>query len=236
MARFRAWAVLMAVIVVGILSGYGRHIGSFLVLSRTLSFGPFFWIGYYLTEDQVRSFRSWKGRWLMTVLALFLAVITAVESNGALKEFFPIVYRMNYGRIGTLWSPASTLVRFCAYGAAGIMILGVMVAGPRTEKGVDMSGRKITADLYSSPSNQRSDGSGWIFIVSVTSRSRMMVVGFVMAFSIALAACLSAPRDHEALSLCPGCARKNISSSLVRTVFEGSVFFNSLSASANFLE
>ena len=53
--------------------------------------------------------------------------LAAVESNGALKEFFPIVYGMNYGRIGTLWSPASALVRFCAYGAAGIMILGVIV-------------------------------------------------------------------------------------------------------------
>ena len=192
LARFRAWAVLMAVIVIGILSGYGRHIGSFLVLSRTLSFGPFFWIGYYLTEDQVRSFRSWKGRWLMVVLALFLAVVTAVESNGALKELFPIVYGMNYGRIGTLWSPASALVRFCAYGAAGIMILGVMAVVPRQRRVWTCLGeRSLQIYILHRPIRDLMEAAG--FYRAVTSRSRMMVV-FVMAFSIALAACLSAPR------------------------------------------
>ncbi len=189
---FRAWAVLMAVIVIGILSGYGRHIGSFLVLSRTLSFGPFFWIGYYLTEDQVRSFRSWKGRWLMAVLALFLAVVTAVESNGALKELFPIVYGMNYGRIGTLWSPASALVRFCAYGAAGIMILGVMAVVPRQRRVWTCLGeRSLQIYILHRPIRDLMEAAG--FYRAVTSRSRMTVV-FVMAFSVALAICLSAPR------------------------------------------
>lgn len=192
LARFRAWAVLMAVIVIGILSGYGRHIGSFLVLSRTLSFGPFFWIGYYLTEDQVRSFRSWKGRWLMVVLALFLAVVTAVESNGALKELFPIVYGMNYGRIGTLWSPASALVRFCAYGAAGIMILGVMAVVPRQRRVWTCLGeRSLQIYILHRPIRDLMEAAG--FYRAVTSRSRMTVV-FVMAFSVALAVCLSAPR------------------------------------------
>ena len=192
LARFRAWAVLMAVIVIGILSGYGRHIGSFLVLSRTLSFGPFFWIGYYLTEDQVRNFRSWKGRWLMAVLALFLAVVTAVESNGTLKELFPIVYGMNYGRIGTLWSPASALVRFCAYGAAGIMILGVMAVVPRQRRVWTCLGeRSLQIYILHRPIRDLMEAAG--FYRAVTSRSRMTVV-FVMAFSVALAICLSAPR------------------------------------------
>ncbi|MEI3182031.1 MAG: hypothetical protein V8S98_00880 [Lachnospiraceae bacterium] len=55
----------------------------------------------------------------------------------------------------------------------------------QTEKGVDMSGRKIIADLYSSPSHQYlMEAVG--FYRAVTSRSRMTVV-FVMAFSVALA-------------------------------------------------
>lgn len=151
-----------------------------------------FWIGYYLTEDQVRSFRSWKGRWLMVVLALFLAVVTAVESNGALKELFPIVYGMNYGRIGTLWSPASALVRFCAYGAAGIMILGVMAVVPRQRRVWTCLGeRSLQIYILHRPIRDLMEAAG--FYRAVTSRSRMTVV-FVVAFSVALAICLSAPR------------------------------------------
>ena len=128
----------------------------------------------------------------MVVLALFLAVVTAVESNGALKELFPIVYGMNYGRIGTLWSPASALVRFCAYGAAGIMILGVMAVVPRQRSVWTCLGeRSLQIYILHRPIRDLMEAAG--FYRAVTSRSRMTVV-FVMAFSVALAVCLSAPR------------------------------------------
>ena len=99
---------------------------------------------------------------------------------------------MNYGRIGTLWSPASALVRFCAYGAAGIMILGVMAVVPRQRRVWTCLGeRSLQIYILHRPIRDLMEAAG--FYRAVTSRSRMTVV-FVMAFSVALAVCLSAPR------------------------------------------
>ena len=105
---------------------------------------------------------------------------------------------------------------------------------PKTEKGVDMSGREITADLYSSPSDQRSDGSGWILsCCDLTQPHDGRVCYGVFCSSCRM---LKRTQDHEALSLCPGCARKNISSYWSEPFLKVPYFFNSLSASANFLE
>lgn len=100
--------------------------------------------------------------------------------------------RDDYGRIGTLWSPASALVRFCAYGAAGIMILGVMAVVPRQRRVWTCLGeRSLQIYILHRPIRDLMEAAG--FYRAVTSRSRMTVV-FVMAFSVALAVCLSAPR------------------------------------------
>ena len=105
---------------------------------------------------------------------------------------------------------------------------------PKTEKGVDMSGREITADLYSSPSDQRSDGSGWILsCCDLAQPHDGRVCCGVFCSSCHM---LKRTQDHEALSLCPGCARKNVSSYWSEPFLKVPYFFNSLSASANFLE
>ena len=105
---------------------------------------------------------------------------------------------------------------------------------PKTEKGVDMSGRKITTDLYSSSSDQRSDGSGWILsCCDLAQPHDGRVCCGVFCSSCHM---LKRTQDHEALSLCPGCARKNVSSYWSEPFLKVPYFFNSLSASANFLE
>lgn len=190
LARFRPGVVLLLVTAVGIFSGYGRHIGSFLVISRTLSFAPFFWLGYELNHCKVEDFLRWKGRWVLFGFGLFISAGIALGADGVLKPYLPVVYGMNYGRIETLWTPASAVVRMIHYGAAMVMIWGLMAVVPEKRKMWTRIGEKsLQIYILHRPLRDLLEMAG--FYQVITSQYRVTVL-LVIGFSVAVTGLLSA--------------------------------------------
>ena len=67
--------VMIGVIVLGALIGYDKHAGSFLCLSRTLTFLPFFVLGYYLDIKKLVEFLEQK---IVKIVSAVILVVYAV--------------------------------------------------------------------------------------------------------------------------------------------------------------
>ncbi len=130
MTKLRPVFVMVITLMIGIFSGYQPAFGDTLAMSRTLAFSPFFYAGYYMTQEQVEKFRNAKWKWGYVIGAVMLAVMFAVgnaEVFGPVRRF---VYGMNYRDTNEALFAWGGLLRAVHYVCVVIMILGIMAVTP----------------------------------------------------------------------------------------------------------
>lgn len=166
----------------GILGGYQDSLGDTLVMSRTLSFAPFFYGGYYWKREQVERYLDSRYQRLFVAGGVILAVITALGTNRFLEPFGNIVYGMNYRRLAPEMYAWGGLVRAVCYLWAWIMILGLMAVIPRSRRRWTFLGQR-TLQVYILHRLLRDMMQYWGFYEIITSAYRRNVV-FVIVLAV----------------------------------------------------
>lgn len=129
-ARCKPWAVLIVSAAASVFAGYLDFVGDGLALNRTLSFAPFFYVGYYLSREQVYRFVNSRLKWAFAALAAGLALTIALKNNGVFGIYQYIVYGLNYQGLHERVADWGALIRAVQYVFAAIMILGLMAVMP----------------------------------------------------------------------------------------------------------
>lgn len=140
-------AVMGICLCLGILGGYQDSLGDTLAMSRTLTFAPFFYAGYYWRREQVENYLNSSHRWLFAAGAVILAAVTALGTGWFLNPYGNIVYGMNYRRLAEEVYGWGGIVRLVCYLWAAVMILGVMAVIPRSRRRWTFLGER-TLQIY----------------------------------------------------------------------------------------
>ncbi len=99
LARTR-WPVALSVsALVSIGWGFVDLSSGFLAISRTLSFLPWFVLGYYCPLKTVLRARRWRGGWVVVALAAVIVIARVIDPD-AYRPFFYLVYGDNPYRGG----------------------------------------------------------------------------------------------------------------------------------------
>ena len=174
-------AVIAICLCIGILGGYQDSLGDTLAMSRTLTFAPFFYAGYYWKQEQVKRFTGSRYRLLFTAGAAVLAVITALGTGRFLDPCGNIIYGMNYRRLAPQVYAWGGLVRLVCYTWASVMILGLMAVIPGSRRRWTFLGQR-TLQIYILHRLLRDMMQYWGFYGVITSVYRRNVV-FVTALA-----------------------------------------------------
>lgn len=177
-------AVMGICLCLGILGGYQDSLGDVLAMSRTLTFAPFFYGGYYWKREEVQRFLDSRYRWLFMASALCIAMFMALGTGGFLEPYVKIVRGMNYRRLAPEVYQWGGLVRIVCYLWAAIMILGIMAAVPRSRQRWTILGQR-TLQIYVLHRLLRDMMQYWGFYEIFTSVYRRTVL-FVMAVAVAV--------------------------------------------------
>ncbi len=140
-------AVMGICLCLGIFGGYQDSLGDTLAMSRTLTFAPFFYGGYYWKREEVERFAGSRRRLAFAAAAVWIAMVTVLGTGGFLEPYANIVYGMNYRRLAPEVYGWGGIVRIICYGAALIMILGMMAVIPRGKRWWTFLGQR-TLQIY----------------------------------------------------------------------------------------
>ncbi|MHC0036348.1 acyltransferase family protein [Pseudoneobacillus sp. C159] len=80
-SKWKPWYALSCSVVLGIIIGYVNEINSYMSLSRTIVFFPFFLVGYFLKKEHFEKIRSAKIPSLFVLLSIFIAVYFLPDFN-----------------------------------------------------------------------------------------------------------------------------------------------------------
>ena len=122
------WTGLVIAIILGITIGYLDQIGSFLSLSRTFVFFPYFLLGYLLEAKHLTFIKKIKHSSLIGTAVLLITMLL-------FGLFFPkdamdwLLGDTSYASMGTL-EAIDGLKRLVQYGLTAIVILGFMAIVP----------------------------------------------------------------------------------------------------------
>ncbi len=172
-AELKPKTVLALSIAAGLLSGYQDSVGSVLAVSRTLTFAPFFYWGYYWNSSQVREFRSSRRRFLFFAAACFMGA-AVILGNDHVQEINVIVYGMNYSRMAPAFYQWGAVIRLGCYVGAAVMILGLMAVIPKKKMFWTFLGQR-TLQIYIIHRLLRDMMEYGGFYETVTSRYRVNV-------------------------------------------------------------
>lgn len=184
-------AVMGICLGLGILGGYQDSLGSTLAMSRTLTFAPFFYGGYYLKREQVQKYLDSRWKWAFFAGAICIAAVMALGTGRFLSPFVRIIYGMNYRSLHPEVYPWGGLVRIVCYLWGTVMILGMMAAVPRSRQWWTFLG-KNTMQIYISHRLLRDMMQCWGFYKVFTSVYRRTVV-FVTALAVLATLALGTP-------------------------------------------
>ncbi len=110
---------LIISIVLSLLVGYLGFIGNVLMLSRIFTFFPFFWLGYMLEIERLRSFldKIWVKVFAVVILSLFILVLIFMTDR-----LFSLRYVFTgnnpYSEFGADWYPLGAALRLFCYGVS----------------------------------------------------------------------------------------------------------------------
>ncbi len=183
--------VMLAAVTVGLFSGYLSFLGNELALSRTLSFAPFFYGGYYLSRKQVRRFVESRWKWGFVALAAVLALTIALGNKGVFGIYQYIVYGMNYQGLHERVAAWGGLIRAVQYGFALIMILALMAVMPVKKTILTGIGER-SLQIYILHRLLRDMMQYWGFYEVFTSQYRRTVFG-VIALAVMVTYVLGVP-------------------------------------------
>jgi len=190
-AHCKPWGVMLFSMVVSLFAGYFSFVGDWLAISRTLSFAPFFYGGYYLSWDRVERFTESRWKWIFAVLAAVLALIIALKNNGVFGIYQYIVYGLNYQGLHERVADWGALIRAVQYLFAVVMILGLMAVMPKKKTILTGIGER-SLQIYILHRVVRDLMQYWGFYQVFTSQYRK-TVAFVIVLAVAATYLLGIP-------------------------------------------
>lgn len=146
--NYKPKVVLTISFVIAILVGFDQTIGTFLSLSRTIVFFPFFLIGYYLSHDQLNNLLDKKLK--IPAAILLLGILILFLTNG---EIFSPYIRFTYGASSYAsilkqdYLLRGPLFRLAWYCIAIILSIAIMYIIPRHQTRFTYIGQR-TLSIY----------------------------------------------------------------------------------------
>lgn len=123
-------AVLTGSIILALLSGYQRSVGSFLAMDRTLGFAPFFYAGYYIKKESLDRFLTAYRRPLIAG-ALALSALIGLTAWDLLWPVYRLIFSSNYSHLDPSLYLAGPALRLMVWAAAALLSAGLLAAVPR---------------------------------------------------------------------------------------------------------
>lgn len=120
--------VMAGSLIISLLSGYEFSVKSFLAMDRTLAFAPFFYAGYYMSQETKEKFLNSGFRYAVLAAAALTSVVLYLFNMDRLMPFTHIVYGVHYPRLGEALYPYGALIRIVWYLLATLLSLGLMAA------------------------------------------------------------------------------------------------------------
>ena len=112
------------VIILGLLVGSFKDCGTFLVLSQTIAFFPFFLAGYYFNGSLIKKIKPWMR--IVSILFLILCAVFLFFYYDRVSTFLKIIYASSsYPKLG-LSRLYGTIFRFLWYIVAFAMTAAIM--------------------------------------------------------------------------------------------------------------
>lgn len=176
---FQPKTAMVMVTGAALLAGYSKSLGDGLAMSRTLTFAPFFYGGYFLKREQVQAFLDSRKKWMFPVLALGILLTVALGCKSWLEPYCGIVYGMNYARMGEelyIWGP---IVRGVHFLLVLCVISGMMAVTPKGKMPWTKLGQR-TLQIYILHRPIRDLMEYWGFYQRFTSQYRKTVVFIVI--------------------------------------------------------
>jgi len=188
---FKPRTAMALVTVTALLAGYSKSLGDGLAMSRTLTFAPFFYGGYFLKKEQVQNFLKNRNKWAFVILAFGIFLAVAVGCKTWLGPYCGIAYGMNYARMGEelyAWGP---ILRGGHFLLVLVVILGLMALMPAGKLPWTKLGQR-TLQIYMLHRPIRDLMEYWGFYQRFTPQYRKTVV-FVVILAVAVTFILGNP-------------------------------------------
>ncbi|MDO4266278.1 MAG: acyltransferase family protein [Eubacteriales bacterium] len=134
MRRFREYPlnaiVIVSVMIAVIFIKYFVTVEDFLCIDRTLSFAPFFYIGYFYNQENLDSYLAGRARKGIGILAPLFAAAVFFLTYDHLMLYHIVVYGAQYNRYFPDLFPWLWLVNLVWYLIAFIMSMGLIGVMP----------------------------------------------------------------------------------------------------------
>ena len=145
LSKMRPGPAIAIAICIGLLCGYAPDINKTLTLARTLSFLPFFVLGYYCSQSTLQKLLESKFLSVVAICALGFLVAYWVTNGQLIADIFPLIF-------GSKPYPGSEYYwlfrRLAVYAIALLLSLGVMRLTPQRENKVLSYLGKNTLQIY----------------------------------------------------------------------------------------
>lgn len=106
--------------------GYLRGLSDFLALDRTIAFAPFFFVGYFMSRDNLQTLFDSEWRKLFIVLGALCAAVLFFGTYDFLGQYQLVVYGSWYERFDPSLQSRAWLIRLIWYGVAFCMSVGLL--------------------------------------------------------------------------------------------------------------
>lgn len=135
--RVKPVYVMVGSVVIALLVGFDPMVGDFLTLSRTICFAPFFFAGYYMTQEPVEKMMTFGGRsmriaaLIFTVAFLIFCIWDPVNYYSLRKIVSPHYSYEEIQALGDLYNLLGPITRLAWYAVASIVSIAFMMVVAR---------------------------------------------------------------------------------------------------------
>ncbi len=154
--------VLISTILLALICGYDSSIGSFLVLSRTIVFLPFFILGFYTTKEHLDKLLNLRLR-IPAILLFCGSFLLLTMIYPYVKPFVKIVFAgSSYATIFKKYWHYGAIIRLIWYGLASIFTISFLLLVPRVKLSFTVLGERTLP----------------VYILHIFIRNRLVAHGF----------------------------------------------------------
>ncbi|MGI6006720.1 MAG: acyltransferase family protein [Ruminococcus sp.] len=163
--RINIFLMIFGAFAIGILAGYIDIIGQDFSMSRNFVYLPFFVIGFYFTQDNLKKFLNRKILRVIGIVILFGSVLLYLLEHESLKTFLGFIYGgVGYSQIKVITNAgAGGVFRLVWYGVSILLSAAVMQMIPRKRTFFSFLGSRTLQ----------------IYILHVLIRNALVFCGFV---------------------------------------------------------
>ncbi len=125
-------AVLALSVLIALFSGYDANLGDWLVLSRTLVFFPFFYLGLICQKDLFANLKKYKINYLLAIIVLVGIFLCFYLFPKELYLIRPLLTgRNSYFTLNNKLEPYAVLLRILVYLVGIVLSVAVLILVPR---------------------------------------------------------------------------------------------------------